>query len=68
MFEKVESGELSFCGCIGPMYGEPYCACEMKRQGLPLNEEARAIDEKRFQESMAKLFGPGGEYHKPSGA
>lgn len=25
------------CACLGPMYGEPYCACEMARQGLPLS-------------------------------
>ena len=24
----------NLCACMGPMYGEPYCACTMKRMGL----------------------------------
>lgn len=34
MLTKLESGEISMCGCMGPMYGEPYCPCAMKRNGL----------------------------------
>jgi hypothetical protein len=33
--DKVNSGEISVCACIGPVHGEPYCACEMRRRGLP---------------------------------
>lgn len=33
--EKVESGEVSLCACLGPVYGEPYCPCEMRRRGMP---------------------------------
>ncbi|KVP39856.1 hypothetical protein [Burkholderia ubonensis] len=37
--EKLSRGEVSLCACIGPVYGEPYCACEMRRRGLPPSEE-----------------------------
>ena len=50
------------CACLGPMYGEPHCICEMRRRGLPLNEAARASDEARAKEQLEKLFGPGGAF------
>lgn len=25
---------INLCGCVGPMYGEPYCPCRMKSMGL----------------------------------
>ncbi|KVP96645.1 hypothetical protein WJ97_12235 [Burkholderia ubonensis] len=44
--EKVSRGEVSPCACIGPVYGEPYCACEMRRRGLPPSaEHVKAIEE-----------------------
>ncbi len=33
--EKLSSGEISLCACMGARYGEPYCSCEMQRRGLP---------------------------------
>lgn len=43
------------CACLGPMYGEPYCLCRMQQLGLPLNEEARAIEHKRAVEQLKNL-------------
>lgn len=42
MLEKLQKGEIALCACIGPLYGEPYCSCEMKRRGLPASEERKA--------------------------
>lgn len=33
---------MSLCACMGPMYGEPFCLCQMQQKSLKLNEEARA--------------------------
>lgn len=44
--EKVESGEVSLCACLGPVYNEPYCPCEMRRRGLP-----RSVQHKRATEA-----------------
>lgn len=52
--------KVKVCGCLGPMYGEPHCFCTMERLGLPLNTEARAIEQKRSEEQLKNLFGPGG--------
>jgi predicted amino acid racemase len=55
MMEKLESGELSLCACIGPMYGEPYCACRMKQEGLEHVMESnplRIAEAERFREQM----------------
>jgi hypothetical protein len=55
MMAKLESGEISLCACIGPMYGEPYCYCEMERRGLqPENNPLRIAENKRFEEDMRK--------------
>jgi len=54
---KLDSGEISLCACIGPMYGEPYCACKMKREGLEHvmeNNPIRIAENKRFEEYMRK--------------
>jgi len=61
--EKVNSGEISVnvCACIGPVYGEPHCACEMRRRGLPPSAEHVAALEKANRE-LAELFGPGGKF------
>ena len=44
-----------FCACMGPMYGEPYCYCTMKREGLSLNTEARELERKRAQGQLVNL-------------
>ena len=46
---------ITFCGCLGPMYGEPYCICTMERLGIPLNEAARKIENERAQEQLKNL-------------
>ncbi len=33
------NNEPFICGCIGPIFGEPYCPCEMTRRGLPRSEQ-----------------------------
>lgn len=53
------------CACMGPMYGEPKCYCAMKREGLPLNEAARAIEEERAKKQLEALFATSGPFHRP---
>lgn len=31
---ELQNGATSMCACIGPMFDEPYCPCEMKLRGL----------------------------------
>jgi len=54
MLSKLESGELSLCGCVGEMYGEPHCPCKMKRLGLPPSE-ARLKAEEEARNNPNKL-------------
>jgi hypothetical protein len=30
---------FSACACMGPVYGEPFCACTMARMGIPMSEQ-----------------------------
>jgi hypothetical protein len=48
---------ISACACMGPMYNEPHCYCEMVQLGLPLNEAARKVERDRFIASLEALFG-----------
>lgn len=60
---------IRVCACIGAMYGEPYCPCEMKNRGLesvmennPVRKAAEydsAVQWKKFIEDggFEKLFG-----------
>jgi hypothetical protein len=34
MMEKLRTGAISMCACLGAAPGEPYCPCEMERRGL----------------------------------
>lgn len=52
--------DINFCACMGPRYDEPYCYCEMKRRGLPLNEPARKEAEQCLKEAMDRMFGKEG--------
>jgi hypothetical protein len=45
----------TICACIGPAFGEPFCACEMRAKGLPFNEEARAESAAKLDEALTKL-------------
>jgi hypothetical protein len=47
---------MDACACIGPVHGEPYCYCEMRQRGLPLNEQARAEDKRKLEAALDKLF------------
>ncbi len=46
---------VSPCACLGPMYGEPHCFCEMQRKGLPLNTAARAAEDARSAAQLAQV-------------
>lgn len=39
VFYDPPSSKISLCGCMGAMYGEPFCPCSMRSQGLPLSKE-----------------------------
>lgn len=54
---------MSACACMGPVYGEQYCPCEMKRRGLPSSPEHIKANEEA-ERKLDELFGPGGEYYK----
>ena len=55
--EKALSG-LSACACMGPMYGDPYCYCEMERRKLPLSP-IWEIENQRAKEQMKQLVESG---------
>lgn len=51
--EKLNSVEISMCGCLGPMYGEPYCPCQMEQKGLQAmmeNNPLRQAELKRWND------------------
>lgn len=53
MMAKLASGEISLCGCMGPMYGEPYCPCQMSRNGLDKMMEENPL--RQAEEERARL-------------
>ena len=55
---KLKTGEISLCACLGAMYGEPYCPCEMSRRGLPPSPQREAAQQDA-QERLTKLFEAG---------
>ena len=50
--------DFNVCACMGPMYDEPHCYCEMISRGLPLNEAARAADNARLDSALQGMFAP----------
>jgi hypothetical protein len=57
--EGLQDGSLSLCGCLGAMYGEPYCPCEMERKGLkevmennPIRKAAEYDSAQRWKKFM----------------
>jgi hypothetical protein len=34
IMEKLKSGEITMCGCVGKMGDDPYCPCGMRSRGL----------------------------------
>jgi hypothetical protein len=52
--DKFYSKLSGACACMGVMYGEPHCACEMSEKGLPMSvEHVEAVE--RFKEEMWKV-------------
>lgn len=48
-----KQGMWSACACIGEVYGEPLCPCQMARAGLPKSVEhvqAQEESKKRLKE------------------
>lgn len=41
---KLGTGEFTMCACMGPVCGEPYCPCEMRRRGLAPSPARQAAD------------------------
>lgn len=35
----LDNGSIIMCGCMGPMYGEPFCPCKMVREGLQRSDQ-----------------------------
>lgn len=51
------------CACMGSMYGEPYCPCEMKNRGLQAemdNNPLRKAEEVRAEASWKEFMDSGG--------
>lgn len=70
IMEKLESGEISLCGCLGPMYGEPYCYCQMKQKGLEAEMESnplRIAEDERWEAQMKIAREPGGWLYRNRG-
>lgn len=65
LVDKLERGEVSMCGCMGPMYGEPHCYCSMVRLGLPLSPEREAANA-AANKRLSALFEPGGFFARKS--
>jgi len=54
-YEKM----TGLCACMGAAYGEPHCACEMSRLGLPMSEEhdiALAASKERWAKLDLSIF------------
>lgn len=55
---QVKTGEITPCACMGPLSGEPYCPCEMRRRGLPPSP-ARVAAEEDAQHRLSALVAKG---------
>jgi hypothetical protein len=63
MLDDLKSGAISMCACMGAMYGEPFCPCSMKRQGLQHvmdNNPLRQQEKARSAAQWEALLLPGG--------
>lgn len=54
----TQCDRLNICACIGPVYGEPHCGCEMARRGIPMSE-AHLVAIEGFNKSMKQMFADG---------
>lgn len=50
--------EDTWCACMGPQYGEPYCYCEMKRRGLQMSKQHdwSPEDIEKLNKALAEIF------------
>jgi hypothetical protein len=59
--EQINSGKISFCSCMGKMYGEPECPCVMERNNIPRSEEWKAANSPEAlaerNKELAEAFG-----------
>lgn len=63
MYGKPPMDVFNFCACMGPVYGEPLCPCEMRRAGLPMSpEHVKANEDAKHR--LDALFEPGGIFHQ----
>lgn len=51
----------NLCACMGAMYNEPYCYCEMERRGLDMDNNPLRI---AAEEECAKQMLPGGSFYE----
>lgn len=51
---------MSACACLGPMFNEPFCSCEMKQRDLPRSPEYLEYyseeNVKKRSEEMQRVF------------
>lgn len=53
--QYTKMAEPSFCACMGRVYGEPFCPCEMSRRELPMSK-AHVIQAEKDKAELDKLF------------
>ena len=68
---RIDYGdEMNLCACMGPMYGEPYCYCQMKQRGLEYFMDNNPVRIEAASESAARckrLWEPGGWFYENAG-
>lgn len=53
-----EFTDLNICACIGPLNGEPYCPCKMKREGLETSFKWSQEEKDKMQKALEEIFDP----------
>lgn len=48
--------DLNICACIGPINGEPYCPCQMRRAGLETSGKWTQEDITQIQKALKDIF------------
>jgi hypothetical protein len=51
-----ELNEATLCSCMGPVGADPYCPCEMRRQGLTPTEIWTPEKVAELKEVMQRVF------------
>lgn len=52
---KLSTGDVTMCACMGPVCGEPYCPCEMNSRGLGPSPARLAADAEAAQKFAARV-------------